>query len=130
MGKVTKKSADRRLIKIWGKLVKQNAGHSCEVCGQSFGKLDAHHIIGKRNRVLRYDLRNGVCLCATHHTLGVRSAHGDPFWFATWMKTHRLDDYNYLNSTKNQIKKWELEEMKDLLERYKVLLDGDAAGSR
>jgi len=52
---------------------------------------------------LRYDLRNGVCLCSLHHSLGKASAHQDPIWFTYWLMEHRPDDYNYLIEKREEL---------------------------
>jgi hypothetical protein len=85
---------------------KERAG--CEVCrteGLTFkaNQLHPHHYIGRRNHTLRWDLRNRVWLCPSHHTLGSKSAHNDPNWFEDWMKTHRKFDWEYCNKIKNEI---------------------------
>ncbi len=42
----------------------------CEICNSSYGVV-GHHIIPKsRSRALRYDVRNIICLCPRHHTMG------------------------------------------------------------
>ena len=128
MGKPTKKSTDKRLLKAWGRVVKKRAGNKCEVCATegkvTGGKLDPHHVVGKRNRRLRYDVRNGVCLCPKHHTLGNESAHQDgTVWFDNWMLDYRPDDRDYLNEVRGEIKKWTLPEMEEHLVKLRKLLD-------
>jgi len=91
-----------RLLDLWRAKVKERAGYRCEVCGRSNCKLDPHHIITRKNLTLKWDLRNGCCLCCGCHTLNKLSAHGDPLFFIDWLKTHRLDDYNYLMVKKNE----------------------------
>ena len=91
-----KKKADQ----LWSKLILLKG--SCEVCGKR-ENLNAHHIVGRRNLRLRYDLKNGVCLCAGHHTLRMDSAHQDPIEFMFWLMNHRPDDYNYLVENKETL---------------------------
>ena len=94
------KTLKNKADKLWSKKV--TANKICEVCGQ-YGN-QPHHIIGRKNLRLRHDLRNGVCLCFTHHTGGNQSAHNDPQWFLNeWMVTNRPDDYNYLWEKKNDL---------------------------
>ncbi len=122
--KQNKLTVDRKLVGpgygggIWSKLVKRRAGYRCEVCGER-KSVQSHHIISKTNRRLRYDLRNGACLCAKHHTLGNRSAHKNPVWFTQeWMVDNRCEDLDYLMTVYSEIKKWTLEEMQELLGKY------------
>jgi len=84
---------------LWREIIK--SGGACEICGQPM--RDPHHVIGKKNYALRWDIRNGVRLCFTHHTGGNLSAHNDPFWFKNWFKKVRPDDYEYLLKKKNEV---------------------------
>lgn len=105
----------------WSALVKHRAGFKCEVCGCPMGKckLNSHHIIGRTNRNLRWDLRNGVCLCVKHHKFGLQSAHEDAPWFDEWLQKYRKEDYDYVNQIKNTIRKWFRFEKEELLEEFK-----------
>ena len=95
------KKLQDRLLDIWSRAVKSIAGNQCEICNS--GKcLQSHHIIGKSNRTLKWDVRNGCCLCANCHTLGNLSAHQDPFFFINWLIENRPADYEYLMVKKNE----------------------------
>ena len=51
----------------WKLEVKRLANHKCSICGSS-KNLQSHHIESfKDNEKLRYDLKNGVCLCMKCH---------------------------------------------------------------
>jgi len=75
---LTKKELDSH----FADLVKERAGYACEIpgCGKEDG-LVSHHIIGRRNLNVRWDLDNGVCLCTAHHIWGKHSAHENPLFF-------------------------------------------------
>lgn len=104
--------------------VKKRAGYKCEVCGiGESGHLNSHHIVGRRNRMVRWDVRDGVCLCVKHHRFGIESAHEDPLWFREWLEDKRWEDYAYLYTIKNQIKKWTLEDMEKQLEELKDIIE-------
>lgn len=117
--KVTKTSVGKRLDTVWSELVRSKG--KCEVCGRANGVLNAHHIIGRKNRTLRWDLKNGCCLCYQHHKGGRQSAHEDPEWFRFWLKGNRAEDFEYINRTKNNITKWQLWEMQEHLEELNKL---------
>lgn len=112
----------KTLDKQWSLLVKYRAGFKCEVCGktQYQCRLNSHHIIGRRNKRLRWDLRNGVCLCTQHHKFGIQSAHEDNPWFDKWLEKHRADDFEYVNRIKNEIKKWIPSDRAELIEEYRM----------
>ena len=79
------KVLEETLDRLWSKIVKQRAG-SCAKCGRKL-TLNAHHIIGRRNKRTRWDLDNGICLCASCHALSsVFSAHQTPDLFLDWLE--------------------------------------------
>lgn len=76
------------LDNIWAELVKWKADGQCEYCGKTTN-LNSHHLFSRSNHRLRWDLENGVCLCVSHHVLGLISAHKAPLEFAEFMKGKR-----------------------------------------
>jgi hypothetical protein len=117
---LTKSQLKKELDEAWSKAVKKKAGFKCEVCGKT-EHLNSHHIVGRRNRTLRWDCRNGVSLCVSHHKFGLESAHEDPLWFKEWLEDKRWEDYQYLYLVKNTIVKWTVEEMQEKLKKLKEI---------
>jgi hypothetical protein len=76
----------------WSLLVKWRAGWKCEVCGK-LTSLQAHHVRPRTRMRLRFEPRNGCCLCWPCHR---NFAHGDGPGFASWFKTHRWEDYAFV----------------------------------
>jgi len=108
-----------KLDTLWSKLVKIRARFKCEVCKRKDSQLNSHHIVGRTNRSLRWDLRNGVCLCVGHHKFLTQSAHEDPEWFRNWLMENRGEDFDYVNQKKNTIKKWTDSEKDELIKEFK-----------
>lgn len=91
----------KQLDVLWAKAVKLRANNRCEVVmsdgkrcvnmgGKGKGKgLNAHHIIGRSNFNVRWDVENGVALCVKHHVFSIWSAHKNPFWFLQKMLDKR-----------------------------------------
>ena len=75
----------------------------CEWCGKRTGQMHAHHVIGRTNHTLRWDLRNGVCLDAGCHKMNAGNAHDDPIAFLKWFETTRPEDYEYICRKKNEL---------------------------
>jgi len=119
---LTKGKLSKKLDEAWSLAVKKRAGYKCEVCGKT-DILNSHHIVGRRNRRVRWDVRDGVCLCVKHHKFGIESAHEDPLWFREWLEDKRWEDYAYLYTVKNQIKKWTLEDMEKRLEELNKIIN-------
>jgi hypothetical protein len=65
------KSPRKRCDELWGQVIKARAGHVSELSGKT-GVLHAHHIVGKPNHRLRYELDNGICITAGEH-LGIHN---------------------------------------------------------
>lgn len=98
--KIKKKTVKNRLDRLWSKIIRSKG--KCEVCGSSNCQLHPHHITGRKNLNTRWDLRNGCCLCASHHTMGNQSAHQSPLWFDEWLRKNRPEDYKYLNEKRKE----------------------------
>lgn len=103
---------------LWSLKVKEKFGFKCAISGQSDVKIESHHLIGRKNSNYRYDINNGICLSAWHHTLGNSiSAHGSTDVtdrFMDWLKDQRPEQYEWFcenrdNKAARPYKFWELE---------------------
>lgn len=70
----------KRLDDLWSEVIKKRACYESEISGK-LGKqiggehvLNSHHICGKSNHALRFDVNNGICITKGEHGFG---AHGD-----------------------------------------------------
>jgi len=92
--KITKKKGvDGKLDTSWSLLVKLRAGMECEYCGTSIKQLHSHHLFTRSRKSTRWDVHNGICLCASHHVLGNFSAHKSPLEFTEWLYKYKGQDY-------------------------------------
>lgn len=75
-----------RLDAEFSRRIKERDGWRCRRCGTQYveGSRGLHcaHIVGRRNRELRWDERNSVSLCASCHFW----AHGNPIAFTDWLR--------------------------------------------
>ena len=125
--KQTKQSLSKNngsLDKLWRSVGKENA--KCEVCETlpvnerfNYTKIDPHHIIKRGHKATRWDIRNRLWVCSSHHTLGKKTVeYNESGWFwnegPCWLRTHRTNDYYYLNGKKHETKQWTLEELEKL----------------
>ena len=84
-----KNSLNKLLDSLWSKAVKKLAKEKCEYC-ESTNNLNSHHIIGRRNFAVRWNINNGVCLCGLHHTFSSKfSAHQTPTLFSDFIQKKR-----------------------------------------
>ena len=87
--KVKKSLVDKK----WSLVVRAKTGNKCEYCGIT-KFLNAHHIISRSNHATRWDLDNGVSLCAKHHLFSYEfSAHKNPVEFIEWIKEYRGEEW-------------------------------------
>jgi len=107
------KAETNKLDKLWRIAIHERDNEICQVCGNTGN--NAHHVIGRRNRTLRWDLENGIILCPLHHTFGRESAHQDPLWFAKWFEEHYPERHLWLMKKRNIIDKRDFEYYKNLL---------------
>lgn len=101
------KKLRRKCLPLWTKKVKENAGNQCEarengVRCKEVKFLHSHHIESYAvNRDLRYDPKNGTCMCAGHHKFKRKSAHKSFVFMYEYMTHYRLNDLYYLIQMSN-----------------------------
>ena len=68
MSKKRKAVSDGYLNKHWRQAVLARWGYQCAYCGNTdIDIVQAHHIVKRRNVILRWDVRNGIPGCPTCH---------------------------------------------------------------
>lgn len=69
---------------LWAYAIKEDWLWECAVCGKN--NVEAHHLIARENEATRYDLNNGIALCAEHHKFCPKlSAHNNCEAFRQWL---------------------------------------------
>ena len=108
-----KKSEIKNLDSLWSFKIKQRANYICECCHRKDNALNSAHIIGRTNRTLRWDLRNGLCLCVACHN--AYDQH-QPLAFSIRDKVIGKERIEYLLAQKNVIaKNQDFEQIRDKL---------------
>lgn len=80
---------DEKCNKLWSQIVRSPG--KCEYCGKT-EHLQAHHIFGRSNKAVLWDVDNGVCLCAGCHKFSrIFSAHETPTEFTIWLFEYKGD---------------------------------------
>ncbi len=113
------KGIEKKLDVAWSKAVKDRAGHKCEHCGKT-AYLNSHHIFGRRNKSVRWEISNGCCLCCYCHQFSpVFSAHGAPTAFTQWIIGERGEEWHEeLMQMANAPRKWTNGEKEELLKSF------------
>ena len=66
---LSKESYEKKMLEHWTQRVKDRDDNRCRMADENCqGDLHAHHIIPKKAAPSKkYDVDNGICLCAYHH---------------------------------------------------------------
>jgi hypothetical protein len=73
---------------LWSRAVKYDWVDRCAVCGRR-DDLNSHHVIGRVHQATRYLLRNGICLCGSHHQFNNDvSPHGSDVGWNIWLEAN------------------------------------------
>ena len=93
-----KQKEEKELDQIWTKNVKARDNNMCQVCMKKVEghNCQAHHILPKRIKGMRWDVNNGITLCYNHHKVGNFSAHMNAIWFTFWFKTNHNKQFRYI----------------------------------
>lgn len=84
---------------LWSRAVRDDWGNKCAMCGATAGQLDAHHIVSRQHNATKYDLRNGMCLCARHHRWDPDlSPHENAAGFLSWLESHHPELHEWYTS--------------------------------
>jgi len=79
MGGIKRSNADA----AFSEAVRLNKRHTCESCGKS-GRTECAHIIGRREKTLRWCADNALSLCHSCH----RYFTENPLDFNDWVRRH------------------------------------------
>lgn len=110
-GKSLKKECDE----IWSKIVKLKAGMKSEISGKT-ESLHSHHIVGKPNYRLRYEIENGICLTAGEHFFGIHHTGRQKEYESKIKRVKGKDIYDRLEKLKGDNSKTNLKLVKIYLQ--------------
>lgn len=98
--KLPKKRRLREMAdRLWALTVKIAWHNRCAMCSRG-GVLNAHHLVPRQHQAVRYDLRNGICLCSRcHQWCPDRSPHQAAAGFMAWLEEQCLLHYQWLMET-------------------------------
>ena len=129
MTKIKKpKSLKKICDELWAKVIKAKAGYKSELSGKT-ESLHAHHIAGKPNYRLRYEIENGICLTAGEHFFGIHHQGRQKDYEARIKAVRGEDIYERLEKLKSESKTKNLKlvkiylesELKEILENFKKI---------
>jgi len=84
---------------LWSLAVKSDWNHTCAICG-SKGDLNSHHLIPRQHYAMRYELRNGICLCRRcHQFCPDHSPHQNAIGFVHWLWREQNPLYQWHTET-------------------------------
>lgn len=89
--------------RLWSVSVRSDWNWKCAVC--EFKGCEAHHLIPRQHEATRYDLRNGIALCANHHQFCPHlSPHQNAAGWMAWLSQGQPVRYEwYVETIKDAI---------------------------
>lgn len=112
--------------KLWSKIVRKDS--VCKLCGIKYGEikvngkpavLNAHHVIGRENHALSWDLKNGISLCQNCHKYSKIGAHKGGIIFSEWFRITYPDVYDYLLKNYNTEVNITVEYIEEIIKKFK-----------
>lgn len=132
--KTERATLEKKLDELWRTVDKKSY---CEICSTlppkdkvNYKKLECHHIVGRQNKLLRWDLSNRLVVCSYHHTFGpinVQDNRAGWFWSKytdkeDWLGKYRPDDKEYLEEMiKIPYKQWTLDELRSKITEFEKI---------
>ena len=116
------KSLKKQCDELWAEIIKKKSGYKSELSGKEGGQINgefvicAHHIGGKANYRLRYELDNGICLTNGEHSFGVHNADRAEEYREKIKRIKGSDIYNKMLTLKRQHGKTNLQLVKIFLQ--------------
>lgn len=104
MGK--NKNYVKRAMAAWGKIIHYQFGNCCAVCGKKYGRIEAHHIAGRKNYAVQFETKLGILLCEECHRTGKNAAHRNPETFLKWLKSNYPTKYSLYQKLRHKIVYW------------------------
>ncbi len=118
---VLTKTAD----KLWSELIKIQWGNKCWYCWKWSWEvqLHSHHLFTRSRKATRWDLENGICLCAWHHTLSSEmSAHQTSLEFFLWLEELKGREFiEKISKRSQEVYKVTSEDLQAKIELFKIL---------
>lgn len=102
-----------KLDKKFREVINERDMGRCVFCGGKGNNV--HHIVGRRNRSVRWYADNGLLLCPGCHTFRTNSFHQDPMGTMAWFEETYPERYAAINARKNLILKQTYEEVMEEL---------------
>jgi hypothetical protein len=98
----SRKTLSNKCDKLWREAIWDRDSDCCAYCGAP--ARNAHHLIGRRNHRLRWEINNGINLCPSHHTFSTQfSAHNASPVFDEWFRIKYPKRDEFLKDHVNEI---------------------------
>ena len=112
----------KKADELWSLAIRRDWNETCAVCGRRGGALHAHHLIPRQHYGTRFDMNNGICLCARCHSFCPKhSPHQNANGWMEWLRAHLPDTAIWYNA--NDSEKWSDNVTKNAQYYHEVLRD-------
>jgi len=113
--KTRRKELELELDRVWHEKVLERDKKKCRICGKT-DRLQSHHIFSRTHRATRWDLDNGITLCAGHHYW----AHREPEKFRQFVIGLMGEEkYQRIFEKSQHSVKFSIQDLEDLLNNLK-----------
>lgn len=86
----------KKQFKLWSDKVKKRDGYKCVVCGAD-KFIHTHHLLPREIKEFRFDIDNGITLCAKHHKYDINiSAHRNSLNFIDFLLKNNCEQIENL----------------------------------
>jgi len=117
---IKRKNLEKELDKLWHQVVLKRDNYKCKICGSN-DRLQTHHLFSRVRKATRWEINNGITLCAGHHFL----AHRDPEKFRRFViQIIGENEYEDLFLKSMQSKKWTLKDLEIKINELENYLKG------
>jgi hypothetical protein len=113
MRTLTKKRLTQINDDLWSLIVRTRDNYICEFCHTKTKHTEAHHIIGKDNKSVRWDIQNGISLCYYHHRFWIHGGKMTDEKRIEFYESILGDEYDELKIRARRIVKFNLDFCKE-----------------
>lgn len=120
----------REAWRLWSLIVRFKG--VCEKCGAKYKEINnnghptilhSHHVVGRENYSLSWDVLNGVSLCMFCHKYSRIGPHRGGIIFSDWYMKKFPDNYTYLLNHYQDSVELTIEYMQNIIENLKEELN-------
>ena len=101
----SQKTLRKDCLSLWSEIVKERDNFTCIICNRKNIRLNSHHLISKKIIKYKFDINNGITLCANCHVFSpICSPHLAPWKFEEELKYKSPSQYEWWIKNRKNLK--------------------------